>query len=105
MVLYDGANNFYGRYSKIETGGGGFTCEFLQMLKKYHVDLIVPNFNVTDCRYFAAVIYSVINFVSFWSFRFGRFVLVVSLISLVSLVLFRCFRFDVSVFSTCPLLD
>ena len=23
MVLYDGANNFYGRYSNIETGGGG----------------------------------------------------------------------------------
>ena len=29
MVLYDGANNFYGRYSNIETGG--ITCEFLQM--------------------------------------------------------------------------
>ena len=33
MVLYDGANNLYGRYSNIETGGGGggFTCEYLQM--------------------------------------------------------------------------
>ena len=50
MVLYDGANNFYGRYSNIETGGrGDYTCEFLRMLKKYLIDLSVPNFNVTDC--------------------------------------------------------
>ena len=34
MVLYDGANNFYGRYSNIETGEGGFTCEFSQMHSK-----------------------------------------------------------------------
>ena len=35
MVLYDGANNFYGRYN-IESGEGGvgFTCEFSQMHSK-----------------------------------------------------------------------
>ena len=27
----------------------GFTCEFLQMLKKHLIDLSVPNLNVTDC--------------------------------------------------------
>ena len=35
----------------LKRGEGGFTCEFLQMLKKYLIDLSVPNFNVTDCRY------------------------------------------------------
>ena len=33
----------------LKQGEGGFTCELLQMLKKYLIDLSVPNFNVTDC--------------------------------------------------------
>ena len=36
----------------IATFTGGITCEFLQMLKKYLIDLSVPNFNVTDCLSF-----------------------------------------------------
>ena len=36
----------------LKRGEGGITCEFLQMLKKYLIDLSVPNFNVTDCLSF-----------------------------------------------------
>ena len=54
MVLYDDANNLYGRYSNIETGGGGgkggLHANICKCIKKYRIDLSVPNFNVTDCR-------------------------------------------------------
>ena len=36
----------------MKRGEGGFTCEFSQMLKKYLIDLSVPNFNVTYCLSF-----------------------------------------------------
>ena len=51
MVLYDGANNFYGRYSNIKTGGrGGLHVNFQKCIQKYLIDLSVPNFDVTDCK-------------------------------------------------------
>ena len=40
---------FMADIATLKRGEGGFTCEFLQMLKKYLIDLSVPNFNVTDC--------------------------------------------------------
>ena len=42
---------FMADIATLKQGEGGFTCEFLQMLKKYLIDLSVPNFNVTDCSY------------------------------------------------------
>ena len=40
---------FMANIETLKRGEGGFICEFLQMFKKYLIDLSVPNFNVADC--------------------------------------------------------
>ena len=49
MVLHDGANNFNGRFCN--GGKGCLHVNFHKCIQKYLIDLSVPNFNVTDCRY------------------------------------------------------